>query len=240
MKKRNLIGLFSLMALLLISTAFVTPEKSNPIKPGDDGGASFAEFLSHFEKTELPFSIALKDLHQSQTKVERTGKKKLSLRRRHHNPESFTKYIPEAGSMFSRMGPPIIEPVTRFYLNEKMVAVVYSTQRHFGSGIKNYSMMVYDLKGKVATKDSGLTMGSGFNLAHAYGEESTTSMIDEKGNIWKNTYKNTWKKDFNKRGFRDNEIVDSELVSTEVLRIDENGLVVELKEFPMNDRAFLD
>ena len=75
MKIKKLMTPASLMLTFLLSTAFMNPEKSEPVSVAEKG-ESFAEFLSHFEKTELPFVLDFVDFQERSDIFEKPKKKK--------------------------------------------------------------------------------------------------------------------------------------------------------------------
>lgn len=252
MKIKNLIVLSSLVFLGTLFSGFVSPRTEIIIE--DKGGESFAEFLSHFEKTELPYRFALDDFKQyevhkkgiSKAAYKKTQKKFSKSRMRKggvESPISRMKYIPEvARGRFGRMGPPEVHPVARFYPNKKMVAIVYSSKRRFSKDLNtNYNLVVYDLKGKVLfpSKANQKDFRYAFNLGFSSLENTVAFEIDKEGRIWKNTYDNVWKKNIKKSSFLDNQLVDFKIMDTEVFELNEKGVAVQLKDIPAEARASL-
>ena len=64
--------------------------------------------------------------------------------------------------------------------------------------------------------------------------------IDKEGHIWKKTYENEWKEDLKEKGIYENEITSYTLMDTEVFKVNDKGIAVQLKEYPIEDRASLD
>lgn len=255
MKFKNLILLSSLILFTMLSTAFVEPIHEVKIEIEETLGSDFAEFLSHFEKVELPYSLSLNDLEQyDQYRNNTSGKtiKKVSKKsykkikgRRIYSPIARSKYINEvARASFGRGGPPQIHPVARFYPTEKTIAIVYSSKMNWGGDLfKSYNLVVYDFKGNTLfpNANSGERYFSGvFNVGATSHEETTTFKIDEQGKIWKNIYKNVWKDDLSKKGYRDNQLVDFKIKETKVFEFNEEGVAVEMKTIPFEGRASLD
>ena len=239
---KNLIALIGLFVLVTSATM----NKNNPSKNTSTEdlikNETFVEFLSHFEKKELPFSIGLEELHSPMTlKKHQQQSARLSKKQFIRSPISNSEFIPEArmGRM-SRMGPPELIPVGRFYPNEKMIAVIYSSKQRFGSPTnKNYNIVIYDIKGNVLPHSNDEFRQQTISLAQTNIEETMTGMIDKKGRIWKNTYKNMWKKNVQEKGIIDNEIIDFKIANTEVFSLNKQGEIEQLKEVPVTAKASL-
>lgn len=255
MKFKALIFGAMLLAMATLSSGFIYP--STTIQPttiattADEGGQSFVEFLSHFPKIEMPYELKLEDMKFSKFDSNRAiMKKKISKKsikgNRINSPIARTKYIPEITSgMFSRMGPPQVEAVARFFPNKKSIAVIYTVQNRYDIGGVNkaYQLLIYDLKGKILFPEKeakNKIVYQGFPLAHSSRENTVTCQIDKEGHIWKKTYKNEWKEDLKVKGVLENEITSYTLTDTEVFKVNDKGIAVQLKEFPIEDRASLD
>jgi len=232
----------------MLSTAFVQPTPVAEVSSDKNTASDFAEYLSHFKKVELPYSLNLEDLKQYENyqkgvskKTVKKGNKKFSKKMKSgakKSPIARSKYLPEvARGMFSRMGPPDVQPIARFYPNEKMIAVVYSSKRRFSDLDQSYNLAVYDLKGNVLSPNS--KNWSEFNLGYTSLKQTITFRIDEKGNIWRNTYDNVWKNKLKKRGYRNNQLVDFQIKDTQVFKLNEKGVAEELKTIPSDGRAAL-
>ncbi len=243
MKFKSIFLFVSIFSLAIFGTAFVSPEKitspETKVAEPEVGNLSFAKFLSNFEKTSLPFQIDVADFHKYKNlkALPRQTRKKKGKKGMSYN---ISKYMPELnGKAFSRMGPPKIMPVARFYLDDKNIAVVYKTERSFFSKHNfGFNMMVYDLKGNIVKSE--YRRDGSFNLAYNNLEETETFSIDENGAIWKNIYKNIWDKDVEKEGYENNEIKEYELMSSTAFQIKKDGSVVEAKEYLTDTRASLD
>jgi len=252
MKFKTLIFGALLFAVAILSSGFIYPSPTNvttvPKTNIEDGGESFVEFLSHFPKTEMPYELKLEDMKFTQYDRTRTMKKKISKKSiqgiRVTSPIARTKYIPEvANGMFGRMGPPQVEAIARFFPNKKSIAVIYTVQNRYNVGNKAYSLLIYDLKGNILfpeKKAKQKIVYQGFPIASTGRENTVTCQIDTKGHIWKKTYENEWKEDLKIKGIMDNEITSYTLTDTEVFKVNDNGVAVQLKEFPIEDRASLD
>lgn len=242
MKITNLIALAGLFILITSATFSNKKENTETTLIADTSKESFIEFLSHFEKKEMPYSLGLNELYKNAAlPSQRPQPAKLNKRKRMTSPIQNSDFIPEArfGGM-SRMGPPELIPVARFYPNEKMIAVVYSSQMRFGAGLhKSYMLQLYDLKGNIISPNKEASFDSAHLIALSSVDESMTCTIDKKGRIWKNTYKNIWKEDVNEKGIVGNGITGHEIESTEVFELKEDGALVQLKEIPTTAKASL-
>lgn len=258
MKIKNLVVLAILASVGILNSAFVNPD----VEVG--GEISFTKFLSYFEKTELPFEINLEDLdkyenfkhaskiEQPVRKLTKAESKKLIDEKIAHQKMiraiNQTDFIPEISyGRFGRMGPPEVQPVARFYPNEKSVAVVYTTTPRFGRGInENYRMVIYDLKGNTIfplekgkskkKKKIFSVIRNGFELGHSTAQNSITFKIDKKGRIWKTTFENVWKNDLKEIPLDNNELVSFNVKDTEVFQIGDFG-ISKLKSIPTSARA---
>jgi len=244
MKIKNLVVLPSIILLSVLSSAFrpAEPTPNTEIKK-----ESFAEFLSHFDKVELPFEIKLSDLNYDQNPQIQVKQKKVKSKGIFQvSPIARTKFIPEvANGRFSRMGPPTVHPVARFFPTEKTVAVIYTVKSRFTQAFeKTYRMVIFDLEGNIIgvpkkKKDELFFPEKSITLAFSSGHQTLTCKIDQQKQIWLNTYDNEWEKDVKKNGFNGNEIVSFDLKETKVFKINQKGLVDELKEIPSDARASL-
>ena len=240
MKIINLIALAGLF--ILITSATFSSKKENSKSPDitDISKESFIDFLSHFEKKELPYRLGINELYGPQgVKIQKAEAAKLPKKRPGTHSISYSEYIPDARySGMSRMGSPQLTPVARFYPNEKMVAIIYSSQLRFSFGLhKNYNLLLYDLKGNLISGEIEQGLRPAFSVAYSSLEESITCTIDEKGRVWQNTYENVWKEDINKKGIVGNEITDYQIKNTKVFEIKNTGEIIQLKEIPTTAKA---
>lgn len=240
MRVLKLISFFALLGVVFMSFA-LKKETAEVVKPVEIKieKKSFAEFLSHFEKVDLPFAYEVKDMGyegvRPKKKVIKASQEKGTVGLGH----SFAyDFVPEfKWTSFGRMGPPTLVPIARFYPNEKMVAIVYTTRSRFDGGLhKNIRMVCYDLKGNILGHDEEDYWK--FNdLGLASVDETKTFRIDENRYIWRNNYANIWKEEVKMSGVRGNEIEEFYLTGTEVFKINEDGQMEKLTEYPSTTRA---
>lgn len=249
MKVKNLIQFGCLILIGILSTAFVRP--TSVVEISNSEASEFAKFLSHFKKVELPYSMNLEDFKQYEQykkgvkwkTLQKANKKSSKLKGAVGTSAiSRSRYIPGTQG-FSRMGGPNIHPVARFYPNEKMVAVVYSSKQDFvGELHKAYNLVVYNLKGDILfpnIKNTTSPYRFEFNLGSTSHRQTVTFRFDEQGNIWKNTYDNIWKHNFKKKPYKNNQLLDFQLKDTQVFQLNEKGVAEELKAIPSEARASL-
>lgn len=252
--KAGKIWMSSVAIILVLGLSAFVPS-SEHLAPSDlpeDRKTSFPEFLSHFEKVSTPFEVGLGDhwkydqMRGTQTKA---TKKKMSRKDKSQSElkrsQQLRDFIPMMDiGLYSRSGPPEILPVARFYPNEQSVAVIFMTYKRFwGKHSNMFQMVIYDLKGNVIPKLNEETHDSHvFDLARCSRYETQTFSIDSHGHINKTSYKNIWKKDVDKKGAFENEVIAYEKMKTEVFRINEGGWVKVMEETPIdaNARASLD
>jgi hypothetical protein len=238
MKIKSIIAMASLFSLAIVSTAFI--QKPIPVNPAEFAveKESFLSFLSQFKKVELPYSIGLNDLEGYQ--VYRDIKSKPAAKSTKKAVIKTTQFIPESqAGKFSRMGPPELVPVVRFYPNDKMVAVVYSSKQRFGGDINiAYQLVLYDLKGNILQKQKEKSHFSGaFNLAYSSLEKTMTCAIDAAGHISQSEYENVWKKAVHEHGYTDNKLIDFKPGKTTYLALDSKGNLNETKYGAVASRA---
>ncbi len=238
MKIKSIITFVCLLALGLFSTAFMPKPASKVALENTAEKEDFLQFLSQFKKVEMPFSIGLKDLEGYQ--AYRTPSPKPAAKSSQKATLKATRFIPGSeASKFSRMGPPELVAVARFYPSDKTVAVVYSSRQQFGSDLNmSYQLMLYDLNGNILLKQSDKKqLAKSFQLAYSSTENSMTCAIDAAGNISQSTYENQWKKDVYEYGYDGNKIVDFKLEKTANFKLDKSGNISEAKHQAVASRA---
>jgi hypothetical protein len=238
MKIKSIIATLGLALLAVASTAFVqkTPQKTSPLEAAEK--EAFLQYLSQFKKVELPYSIGLDNFKGYENYLGKPIKKTVA------KPNvvriKATPFLPESNAgKFSRMGPPTLEAIARFYPNDQMVAVVYSSKPPFGGEEHlNYRMVVYDLNGNILPKQKDkLAYRQAFDLAYSSTDKTMTCTIDASGNISQGTYTNQWLKDLYKHGMEDNKITGVKQEKTSNYRLNSRGEFVESKHGAIASRA---
>ena len=246
MKIKNLIAIFSICTIAFANAAFIYPSNSIVEKPElpKITDQSFIDFLSLFEKVDMPFKIGLNDFEKYYPLIDQSKFRKKRATHKNTRKQLLQQYlINNTQKMISRMGPPQAMPVARFYPNDKMVAVVYiSYLPHFGLKNLTFELSLFDLKGKIIsnkkTAKGVFNWNKSFVLGHTSPHStSQTFTINPDGYIWQHNYNKQWEKDIKKHGVKDNRIVGYDLKTTNVFQIQENGLITEAKEYPVLDRA---
>lgn len=241
MKTVKIISLSSLLIFVFLTSAFTPASETHSLEKAVAKKISFPEFLSHFEKVSMPFQVGLEDQwkYELPNKSKKAGKK--SLEKKAPDRREMGEYLPIFSTgLYSRMGPPQVVPLARFYPNERSVAVIYMVYKRFwraNSG--NYQMAIFDLKGNLINKEQS-RLSEGFELARNSREETQTFIISDDGYIVKTKYKNIWRNDQQKKGVKDNQIIAYEKQGEETFYINEKGLVKAVKNYPDNSRASLD
>ncbi len=239
MKIKSLIAMVGLFSLAIISTAFV--QKPNTIKTPvniDANGESFLNFLSQFKKVDLPYSIGIDDM--AGYADYRSINQKMVIKNPERTQLKPSGFLPESmQGKFSRMGPPEIMPVARFYPNPQMVAVVYCSKQPFGDGLnRNYNLVLYDLKGNILPKEKNKkSFNRAFNLAYSTVDKTMTCSIDSKGNISQHIYKNQWRKNVANNGLEGNVLQGFKTENTLVFQIDSKGNIAEQKHSAVASRV---
>ncbi|MFK7807881.1 MAG: hypothetical protein AB8F74_08805 [Saprospiraceae bacterium] len=203
----------------------------------------FVEFLSLFDKTALPFEVGLDDFdkYQDQKQPAKLMKSKKKRQAPNNDQQLLRTFISDYNFM-SRMGPPSILPVARFYPNEKTIAIVYIPYRAFGNSTDLlFQMATFDLEGK-QLKNKLQTENIYFRLGHKtnYDNQAQTFKISKNGQIERTTYKTIRKKKVKKAGINNNAITDYVLEQTEVFKIDNNGLVTVVENGKSIDRVSIE
>ena len=246
MKIKNIFALVSLVLLGSLLSGFVHPGIGTSSEK--NGKISFAEFLSYFKKTDLPYQMELNDFKKYENFKENTNQV-LATKTKSNLP--FNKFIPELSwGKFSRMGPPKVQALAYFHPNKTSVGVIYiTTNRHSDNISESYKMVVFDLEGNTISPKSNVTdnrkrkrtpqIHSGFELGHSSIKNTVSFKINKIGQIWKNTYKNVWKEDLKETSFHKNQLLGFKIKDTEFFQLNEKGVVVKLKNIPSDDRASL-
>lgn len=248
MKINQIIWRAGILIIALCATAFIHPEtelsaNTSPVEVAfemETNNKTFAEFLSYFEKVETPFGVSLNNLDQFEAlKVNREEENITNLKLKHQK-----HYIPElAMGGYSRMGPPSVEPVARFYTKDQTIAVIYMTYYPFQfSDNLNFSLCIYDFYGNQLShqKQGDMRFKQPFHLGNVSLRSTHTFSINSEGNIWINRYENIWKEDIQQKGIENNEIVDYKLVTTDVFKIKPDGLIEQIEAYSLANRVSLD
>jgi len=246
MKSRNYFSVLLIGCIAFLSSAFVNP--NNIITDSAEAATdspTFVEFLSLFEKVEMPFEIGLDDFDKYQSQNTSIISKKKSKRRSLGTDEQTLRQFLQDDLYISRMGPPALIPVARFYADEGTIAIIYGTSRRgfVASTDTQFKLALFDLKGnKLPNQKEELRMrNQSFLLGQysTYGNTQTFS-IDANGVIVQKTYKVIWKNDLRKKGTTDNEITDYVLEKIEQFQIEEEGIVAAKTGEGSKDRASID
>ena len=140
----------------------------------------------------------------------------------------FNKYIPELfyGKM-SRLGPPTVEPLDRFYMDENTIAVTYLLRTRYNNTGFDVKLSVYDLYGnlKLGNKSSKIYVQNSVNLASVNVNNTILSEFKATNVIERTGYENQWKKDVGEFGIQDNTIVCYNRTEIEQLSILPNGKI---------------
>lgn len=193
----------------------------------------FAEFLSKFEKTELPYAIPLEKL-TSYTDIKPFApeyKNILKTSEKTESKTSFSQFLPGLGSgKFSRMSPPKYIPISRFYVRDKVIAVVFKTKSIFSlDDFCGYSMMLYDLKGNILSEETQRNYRS--RAMYIGGHQPYSSMsfsIDTNGILTTRSFVPTWEKDVKEFGYVNNVVSEFTLSKISSYKIEKNGVIKEV------------
>lgn len=201
--------------LFFLSSGFVNHDKPTI----EDGGQQreFLEFLSHFEKVSLPYSVDLKNYEQSYYSKAVLKSKNNPAKINKAFDQFANKFIP-AGRMgkFSRMGRPILRPIARYYPNDQTVAIIYTSKIQFTRNISSdYHIAYYDLRGNLLGNSKKKSRSRndiriGFTNQH----HVQTFTILPSGKIKTTFYDNHWKQKVGSVPHDQNELLGFKKVKT--------------------------
>ncbi|NRB51127.1 MAG: hypothetical protein HRU41_25880 [Saprospiraceae bacterium] len=235
MKKLSLLLGLSLVAL----TAFVSPHSTKQDK--------FENFLSELRTLEFPFQIEIEDLTSRYAEYECLSDDEFE--RRYRKMETFKDFLPETSFRFSRLGPPLVEPLAKMEVSQGITGVVYSTFRDQQFASENaFLILFFDRKGnpidhKMADRElkkkNWLPSAfkpdiKGYALAFQGLENTQTVKLEKDGTISIELFENLWAKDIYEHGLAENEITAYQPISTEELLITSKG---KIKSLPKNKVA---
>jgi hypothetical protein len=178
------------------------------------GDATFTKLLELFPKGTLPFTITtnvLRDYADSMAhaKFQKVEKKVI--------PRAFRKYFPglDEEEYFSRMPPPLPEPLLAFEANGKHVLIYFSSR--YG---KDYNVATYNAKGKLITNR---------RFAEVDLKNITEASLDENLNLTRARYDIIWDKPMDKNGYKNNKITELKLTKKTVESLIKKGSEKEIK-----------
>lgn len=242
MKFKNIAYLFGLLSFVLFGSSFslLDSTKSSTDNILDKvGNKHFAEFLSKFEKTELPYAISLDELN-SFTHIDPFAteyKTKKSIK----NKTSFAKFLPALESRrFSRISPPKYTPINRFYVSEDVIAVTFKTKQNFFPGdFCGISIMLYDLKGNILSEANPSYRTRSMSIGGHDPKHSMSFSIDKNGILTTTTFVPTWEKDIKEFGYANNTVSKFTLSGVKTYKIEQSGLIKEIPTPQDNDQELI-
>jgi hypothetical protein len=178
------------------------------------GEATFDKLLELFPKGTLPFTITTSVLQNYADSMAHTDYRKVEKK---VIPYVFRKYFPslENESKFSRMPPPLPEPLLAFEANGKHV-LVYFTSRYG----KDYNAVTYTSKGKLI---------SNRHFAQVDLKKVITASLDENLNLTREQYDIIWDKPMDKNGYKNSKITELKLTKKTVESLIKKGSEKEIK-----------
>jgi hypothetical protein len=179
-----------------------------------NGETTFAKLLELFPKGTLPFNITTNELRDYADSMAHTDYRKVEKKT---IPRVFRKYFPnfEDEEYFSRMPPPLPEPLLAFEANGKHV-LVYFTSR---SG-KSYNAVTYNEKGKLI---------SNRHFAEVNLKKVITASLDENLNLTREQYEIIWDKPMDNNGYKNCKITELKLTKKTVESLIKKGSEKEIK-----------
>jgi len=210
------------------------------------GSKSFARFLSHFDKVDIPDDIDHAKLQEYKSTY--LGSQRSALSRNSNVQNDMKEFILDpAVSKFSRMGPPLVVPLDRFYTDEKTLAVTYLVRHPFTFSGFNIVLSLFDFKGNKKlnisnskTELQSIVLNSGFNKSKTKSKSKKNNSItiagfdrdntilcsfNNPGSINVDSYKNNWLKDVAEFGIGDNTIANYDRLKSDAITINPNGKI---------------
>lgn len=213
MKKVKILLPIILAGMFILNSGFKTPTIF--VNDEEVKQQQFYKMLSFFEKGELPFNIDLSE------KIKEKGDLKSANETDRVISAEFQEigqyFLAEARfSKFSRMGQPIILPIKRVYLNDEVLAVIFSVRYRFARDVREqqYYMACFDLNGNRIFLDENNTKKSEYMkkrykgkkkrksevvestlIAGVRGDMMTNFSINESGVVETEFFEVTWKGD---------------------------------------------
>jgi hypothetical protein len=179
-----------------------------------EGDATFAKLLELFPKGTFPFSITTNKLRDyadsmAHAKFPKVEKKII--------PRAFNKYFPsiEKEEIFSRMPPPLPEPLLAFEANGKHVLIYFT--RRYG---KDYNVVTYSAKGKLISNRP---------FAEVNLKKVITASLDENLNLTREQYEIIWDKPMDNNGYKNCKITELKLTKKTVESLIKKGSEKEIK-----------
>lgn len=238
MKKLSLLLGLCLVAL----TAFVSPHSTKQDK--------FERFCSELTALKFPFQIGIEDL--TSRYAEYACLSDDEFERRYRKMETFRDFLPETIFRFSRLGPPLVEPLAKMEISKEITGIVYTTfrDRQF-AGENAYLVLFFDQKGNPIDHGMGdqelkkRTWFSrnnksdikGYTLAFHGLENTQTVKLEKDGSISIRLFENLWVKDIYEHGLAENEIRAYQPVSSEELFITSKGKIKALPKHKVAQTA---
>jgi hypothetical protein len=223
-----------LLGILVFSLcSFVVSKNHNHENYKND----FAAFLSHFNKVDKPNALDLASLDLA-FKNNTFTKEKILI-----DNVLIEKFIfGRPRFKISRMGPPEIYPVARYYPTEEHVAVVYVSKMRFGNAPLSYIVKMFDLNGQpiqVKNTKGVLNKFGSMPIASKGYHNATTFEMKDDGTYCLKDFEPEWKLDVGKFGVYDNEVISYHLKDTRFYKVNPKGQIQHLSIPAVKDRAML-
>lgn len=212
------------------------------IKPEIGNNKTFVRFLRHFDKVEIPDDIDHAKIQEYKSKY-MGSQRNLTARNSDVQRDVRNYIIDPSAIIFSRMGPPLVIPMDRFYLDENTLAVTYLVRQNYDFFGFKILMSLYDLEGNeildvTNSKENleTLAMQVGLNKSKSKknnsiviaGFDSVNTILcsfNSQNNLNVDSYKNNWTKDVKEFGVISNTIANYERLKTEAVTINADGRV---------------
>ena len=213
------------MTFFLVNTAFIQPEqeiqsKTQSTIEEENKQMQFIELLSYFENKMLPLEILPQSMEEYGSSKTKTSAVLSSAQLAKVDTREFRtitqKFIPGLMALkFSRMGPPLIVPVARYYPSEETVAIIYELRHRYSSpNNRSFYLSYYDLKGNLLNqhevknnKRKVKKLETDFLVASISYLETRNLKIDKWGTIQIDLFENNWEQDPKKVSMEDNQFL---------------------------------
>ncbi len=227
--------------LLLFGNLNIPLTSSKNTASSEADKESFASFLSHFQHVQLPYGKDFTDFDTYEHfKNDYVSVSTIYQQKRQTKPTALrrTTYIPEiARGKFGRMGPPLVEPIARYYPDDHSITIIYQSTPRFGDDFTSfYQMIRYSLEGKILPfKQDGYDQNS-LVIGQTQKNEAITFRIDPKGNIWQDKYELSWYEQGKNKDYR-LKLKSQKLVESKLLQINDQGTVTVKPQQLSKDRV---
>ena len=194
---------------------------------------NFTIFLSYFEKVDTP-----KEINFQVTESDENVKLKTNIASTSPIVEEYI--FNRKPIRFSRMVPPLITPIARFYPTQNHVAVIYKSSLSFKHAGSEFHLKIFDLNGNAVLKKNqknGHAQPVAMRIAFNNFRNVASFKPNQDGSFVIEEFKLEWRKDIDTHGFHENEVIAHHFEKYNRFRISAEGQIQKLPEDKNNERA---